>query len=78
MDLRNEKIENYEKFCKLIMEKLKNPWIPCPQYQYVDEDEKIEKILEEIPINVLIVNIDGCSYDKNDAYITLSLRKNIF
>lgn len=55
------------------METLKNPWIPCPLYTFVEEEEKVEKILEDIPQNVVQIDLESCDYDKKDAYIYVNL-----
>ncbi len=75
---RKAKIEKYEKLIKKLVETSKNPWTPCPLYTYTDEEEKIEKILEEIPQNVVQVHIESCNYDKDDAYVYVSLGIIIF
>jgi hypothetical protein len=55
------------------METLKNEWIPCPQYSFIDEEEKIEKILEDVPQNAIQIDIESTTYDKTDAYIQVIL-----
>jgi hypothetical protein len=49
----------------------KNQWIPCPQYAFLEEEEKKEKILFDIPDNNLQINLEGCDYDKPDAYLSI-------
>jgi len=53
----------------------KNPWTPCPQYSFIDEEEKVEKIIEDIPQNAVQIHIESTTYDKADAYIYISLSK---
>lgn len=62
---------------KKLVETSKNPWTPCPLYTFIDEEEKIEKILEDIPQNAVQITIESTTYDKQDAYIYVSLGKNI-
>lgn len=58
---------------KKYMQDFKNQWIPCPQYAFLEEEEKKEKILFDIPINNLQINLEKCDYDKPDAYVSISL-----
>lgn len=77
MEERKEKIEKYEKLIKRLVETSKNPWTPCPLYSFVEEEEKIEKVLEDIPQNAVQIHIESTDYDKLDAYIYVSLGKFI-
>ena len=77
LEERKEKIEKYEKLIKRLVETSKNPWTPCPLYSFAEEEEKIEKILEDIPQNAVQIDIDSTTYDKDDAYIYISLGKFI-
>lgn len=53
------------------MQDFKNQWIPCPQYAFLEEEEKKEKILFDIPANNLQINLESCDYDKPDAYLSI-------
>ena len=55
------------------MTDLKNPWIPIPQFSIIEEEEKNEKILKEIPENILQINLNSCNYDKKDSFILINL-----
>ncbi len=55
------------------MTDLKNQWIPPPQYAFLEEEEKKEKILYDIPENNIQINFESCNYDKLDAYCYISL-----
>lgn len=52
---------------------LKKLWVPCPQYVFIEEEEKKEKIVFDIPENTLQINLESCNYDKRDAYVYVSL-----
>ncbi len=58
-----------------MVETSKNPWTPCPLYSFIEEEEKIEKTLEEVPQNAVQIEIESTTYDKSDAYIQVNLGK---
>jgi len=47
-------------------------------YSFVEEEEKVEKIYEEVAQNAVQIVLESTTYDKSDAYIHLELsKKNI-
>ena len=52
---------------------MKNEWTPCPLYTFVEEEEKVEKIYEEVAANAVQIVFETCTYDKTDAYIQVQL-----
>lgn len=60
------------------MESLKNPWIPCPKTQLVEEEQRQEKILEEVPEHTVVINFDSTNYKNPSAYLLVTLRNIIF
>ena len=58
------------------MEVIKNEWNPCPLYSFIEEEEKVEKICEEIGQNVLQVDIESTTFEDVDAFIWVNLSKN--
>lgn len=61
-----------QKFKKI----LPNPWIPAPLYQVFDEEEKIEKINEDIPLNSIQISLGHCNYDKRWIYAVVKIDDN--
>lgn len=57
------------------MQLLKSEWTPCPLYSYIDEEEKVEKICEEVAANVLQINFLSTNFEDSDAFIYLNLSK---
>lgn len=57
------------------MELIKSEWTPCPMYSFIEEEEKVEKICEEIAQNVLQINIESTTLEDRDAYIWINLSK---
>ena len=70
--------ENYEKFIKKLLETIKSEWTPCPLYSFVEEEEKVEKIYEEVAQNAVQIVLESTTYDKSDAYINLELSKLLY
>ena len=74
-----EKIEEYDNLIKNLMSLLKNEWVPCPYFSFLEEEEKVEKIFSEIPKNSLEIVLESCDYENKNAYIWVGLSKlNIF
>ena len=67
------KIKGFDAQIKKFMADLKNQWIPPPQYAFLEEEEKKERVLFEIPENHLQINLESCNYDKQDAYCFIAL-----
>lgn len=42
-------------------------------YSFVEEEEKVEKVFEEVANNAVQIIIESTTYDKSDAYIFLEL-----
>jgi len=60
------------------MDSLKNPWIPCPKINMIEEEEKKEKIIESIPINTVELNFESTNFRDQNAYLLVNLSKNLF
>jgi hypothetical protein len=53
-------------------EMAKNPWIPAPLFVNKEEEEKNEKINEDIPINQVILQLDKFTHSSaNESYLQL-------
>ncbi len=59
-----------------LTESAKNPWIPAPLYNYVEEEEKHEKINPNIDSQVMEIHFGKSTYDK-DCYLYITLSKFI-
>lgn len=53
------------------MEMAKNPWIPAPLYVEKEEEEKVEKINEDINDHDILVNIGKLMHSNNSVYMRL-------
>jgi hypothetical protein len=58
------------------LELIKNEWTPCPLFSFIDEEEKVEKIFEDVEQNVLQINIHSAAYEDPNAYFYINLSKN--
>lgn len=68
---KKQKIENYDKIIKKIIELSKNQWVPPPLFSLGQEDEKIEVINSDIPQYCLKLSIGKNNYLKDGSYINL-------
>ncbi len=73
MHHRDSHIEKYDKMIKKLMESLKNPWIPCPKINMVEEEERIEKINEKIPLNTVELDFESTNFENNAAHLLVNL-----
>jgi len=71
---RKSKVEFYTKLIAKLTEYAKNPWVPAPLYSYVEEEEKVEKINEEIEPFHVDIYLGNTNYDKSNAYLHVLLR----
>jgi len=69
---KDEKIQKYDKIIKVLMDSLKNPWIPCPKTNIIEEEERHEKILDSIPQNSVEIIIESTNF-KPSAYLRVDL-----
>lgn len=60
------------------MESLKNPWIPCPKVQHIEEEESKEKVLEDIPDNTIVISFDSTNYKNHRAYLSVNLGIHLY
>jgi hypothetical protein len=71
---RKNKVEFHTKLIAKLTEYAKNPWVPAPLYSYVEEEEKVEKINEEIEPFHVDIYFGNTTYDKSNAYLHVILR----
>lgn len=72
---KDSKVEKYEKLIKMLMDNLKNTWVPCPLTTMVEEEEKIEKLNENIPEHSIEISLDSTNYKEESAYLLVNLSK---
>lgn len=77
-DDRKAKIEFYNKLIGKLTEFAKNPWTPAPLFSWVEEEDRTEKINEEIDQYMVDIYIGKTTYDKNNAYLYVILSKKTF
>jgi hypothetical protein len=75
LDERKAKIDFYTKFIAKLTDYAKNPWVPAPLYSFVEEEEKTEKINEEIEPMTVEIHIGKSNYDKDNAYLYITMSK---
>jgi len=51
------------------MEMVKNPWIPAPLYVEKEEEEKVEKINEDVATNDILIKIGKIIHSNSSAYL---------
>jgi len=74
----DKKMKDYDNEIKKYLTEIKNQWIPPPEYEFLEEEEKKEKVLIEIPENHIQITLESINYDKLDAfcYVSLDLGQN--
>jgi len=50
---------------------VKNPWIPAPLFVEKEEEEKVEKVNEEVAQNEVLIKIGKISHSSMDCYLRL-------
>ena len=73
LDKEKNKITQISKDIAVVNKIMENEYIPVPEYVIYDEEFKIEKINEDIPENVIHINVSNLTYTKSNPLITLNL-----
>ena len=76
LDSYQSKINKYNETIENIKEKFKDKWIPAPEYRLVEEEDRVEKINNDIPENTIRIHIGKTDYDKDNAYLKVKLVNN--
>ena len=76
LDAYQSKINKFNETIENIKEKFKDKWIPAPEYNLVQEEDKVEKINKDIPENAIRIHIGKTDYDKDNAYLKVKLVNN--
>ena len=73
LDSYQSKIDKFDSEIEDIKEKMKNKWIPAPDYCNMPEEEKIEKINKDIPEYTMRIHFGKTNYDKDNIYLKVKL-----
>jgi hypothetical protein len=66
------KISKHSAIIEKMTEMAKNPWIPAPLFVNQEEEEKVEKINEDIPINQVMLQLEKYNHSSpNESYLQL-------
>jgi hypothetical protein len=77
LDKMKAKADKTAEIITKLTELSKNPWIPVPIMELIEEEEKIEKINEDIEVNALAIRIGSLTNTKETrTYLQLTLPYN--
>ena len=76
LDSYQSKINKYNETIESIKEKFKDKWVPAPEFCRVEEEDKVEKINNDIPENTMRIHIGKTDYEKDNVYIKVNLKYN--
>ena len=76
LDSYQSKINKYNETIESIKEKFKDKWVPAPEFCRVEEEEKVEKINNDIPENTMRIHIGKTDYEKDKVCIKVNLKYN--
>ena len=74
LDSYQTKINKYKEIIEGINEKFKDKWVPAPEYCRNEEEEKVEKINNDIPENTIRIHIGKTNYEKDNVYLKVKLK----
>ena len=74
LDIEKNRVEKIKKEIAIINEISKDKYIPIPECIIENEEYKIEKINEDIPKNVMRININNLTYSKSNPLIIINLK----
>ena len=74
LDSYQSKINKYKEIIEGLNEKFKDKWVPVPEYCRNEEEDKVEKINNEIPENVMRIHIGKTNYEKDNVYLKVKLK----
>ena len=74
LDVEKGKIDKLNKDITLMNQILEKEYIPVPDYIMSNEEYKIEKINQDIPENVMRINVSNLTYTKSNPMVVLYLK----
>jgi len=72
---QTNKIAKFEGVIQKLTEMVKNEWTPCPMYIMSEEEDREEKINEDVEENQVIIHFKKTNYDKTNVYIGVTICK---
>lgn len=72
-----KKVDSYEIMLKKFIELLKDEWVPPPLTEVRVDEEKVEKINDDVKVNVLIITIGKTTITNNTASLKVTLSNNL-
>ena len=76
LDSYQGKINKLNETIESIKEKFKDKWVPAPEFSIIEEEEKVEKIDNDVPENAIKIHIGKTDYDKDNVYLKVKLVNN--
>ena len=73
LDSYQNKINKYNETIENIKEKFKDKWVPAPEFCRIEEEDKVEKINNDIPENTMRIHIGKTDYEKDNVYLKVKL-----
>ena len=74
LDIEKNRVEKIKKDIAIINEISKDEYIPIPECIIENEEYQIEKINDDIPKNVMRININNLTYSKSNPLIIINLK----
>ena len=74
LDSYQNKINKYNETIESIKEKFKDKWVPAPEFCRVEEEDKVEKINNDIPEYTMRIHIGKTDYEKDSVYLKVHLK----
>jgi hypothetical protein len=74
LDSYQSKIKKYNETIESIKEKFKDKWVPAPEFCRVEEEDKVEKINNDIPEYTMRIHIGKTDYEKDSVYLKVHLK----
>ena len=74
LDSYQSKIDKYNETIESIKEKFKDKWVPAPEFCRVEEDDRVEKINNDIPEYTMRIHIGKTNYEKDNVSLKVKLK----
>ena len=74
LDSYQSKIDKYNETIESIKEKFKDKWVPAPEFCRIEEDDRVEKINNDIPEYTMRIHIGKTNYEKDNVSLKVKLK----
>ena len=74
LDSYQSKIKKYNETIESIKEKFKDKWVPAPEFSRIEEEDKVEKVNNDIPEYTMRIHIGKTDYEKDNVYLKVKLK----